>query len=248
VGADAGTPGVELLRAITPFGGPLHSEVDVTELFNALEGAQELEVTIPTYSDGAGQVSGSNGGWNVSGALEVVPGPAPSRVLAVIPLVDTIALSGSEAKEVAFTLPPGTTSTRLEYRVTGHGGAQPAAGSPCIGPAEEFCTRTHVLSADGAELVSFQPWRTDCTALCTLASFTFPGSQPFQYCQENPCGSIASVRAPRANWCPGSVTPPELYAPTPWRSAGPHTFKYAIDTIASGGQWRVSAVVIAYGD
>jgi hypothetical protein len=64
------------------------------------------------------------------------------------------------------------------------------------------------------------------------------------YCEQNPCGDILSVRAPRANWCPGSETPPLAYGGT--LSTGNHTFAFSISSIA--GQWRVSATVYAYGD
>lgn len=245
---DAGTPGLELLRAITPFGGPLHVEVDVTDVFNGLTGPRDVEVRIPTYSDAMGRVSGSNGGWNVSGTLDVKPGTPPRRVLAVLPLVETNARAMTKGQSVDFTLPAGTTKAKLEYRVTGHGGATPSAGSDCIGPAEEFCRRSHTLGADGVLLASFNPWRTDCNTLCTLTTHTWPSGQMFQYCLENPCGAISSVRAPRANWCPGSVTPPRVEEPAAWASPGAHSFSYDIDAIDGSGQWRVTAVVFAYGD
>ena len=78
--------------------------------------------------------------------------------------------------------------------------------------------------------------------------FRSPSGQNFQYCQENPCGAIQSVRAPRANWCPGSVTPPRVEEPAAWGAPGAHSFSYDIDTIDGSGLWRVTAVVFAYGD
>jgi hypothetical protein len=248
--ADGGTPpGLELVRAITPFGGPLNLEVDVTDVFNAVDGPRVLEVTIPTWSDGAGRVSGSNGGWFVTARFEVGPGPMPRKVLGVIPLLDLSATSTNRDLQQTFTLPAGTKRTRLEYRVTGHGGATATGtGTGCIGPAEEFCMRGHVLSADGVELVSYSPWRTDCTAKCTLVTGPGPSGSAFQYCQENPCGSINSVRAPRANWCPGSQTPPHVETPATWKTPGDHTFRAVIDTIEPGGLWRITAHVIAYGE
>lgn len=241
-------PGIELVRAITPFGGPLHLEIDVTDVFNGVTGPRELEVTIPTWSDGAGQVSGSNGGWYVTAIFEVAPGPPPRKVLAVIPLLDLSATSTNKDLERTFTLPEGTKRARLEYRVTGHGGATPPAGSPCIGPGEEFCIRTHTLYADGVELSSFSPWRTNCAEKCTLVTAPGPFGNQFQYCQQNPCGNIGSVRAPRANWCPGSLTPPHVESPAAWRTPGEHTFRAVIDRVEPGGIWRMTAQVIAYGD
>ncbi len=138
-------------------------------------------------------------------------------------------------------------STRVEYRVTGHGGA---AGSLtyCLGPADEFCRRVHHVYVDGTEIGRKVAWRTDCATLCTLADGGPFGQGP--YCAENPCGAIGSVQASRANWCPGSVTPPfawTLGANSAFGAPGPHALRFAIDGIDSGGVWRASAIVYAYG-
>lgn len=238
-------PGVELVRAITPFGGPLEFEVDVTDVANGLPGAHTLQVHITTWSDASGAVSGSAGGWNVSASVEVVPGEAPRKVLAVIPLFNGNVTTGGDGPELSFELPEGTLISHLDYRATGHGGG--AVTSGCIGPAEEFCKRTHTLFADGVEADAFDPWRTDCDQLCTLATHTWPSGSSFQYCEENPCGALSSVRAPRANWCPGSVTEPWPLEPVAWTTAGPHSFRWNISRVEQGGSWRVSAHVFAYG-
>lgn len=242
---DASAPALELVRAITPFGGPEHIEQDVTDAFNAITGQRIFEVTIPSYSDGAGQVSGSNGGWNVSAHLDVTPGPAPRNVLSVQSLIYTSVMStqSGQPTSLPFTLPPNTTGATIEYRVSGHGGATDNTGD-CIGPADEFCKRTHTLTMDGQPLGAKVPWRADCQKLCTQVVNDAGAGPSGKYCAENPCGSIASVQAPRANWCPGSETPPLVYNPT--LAPGDHTFGFSISTIA--GQWRVSTTVYAYGD
>lgn len=238
--ANPDAPGLELIRAITPFGGPEHLEADVTDALNGIGGDKRVfQAFITTYSDSAGQVSGSAGGWNVSAHFEVTPGDAPAKVLAVLPLTYFDDKAGGAETKLPFTLPVGTTRTRIEYRVTGHGGADGAA-TGCNAPADEFCLRTHVLTVDGAPLDTLKPWRTDCKTLCTLT----PGSPFGDYCLENPCGLPASVRAPRANWCPGSETKPFAWEPA--LTEGPHTFGFTVDKIA--GQWRVSATVYAFGD
>lgn len=248
-GADAGVaPSFELVRAITPFGGPEHIEEDVTDFFNALAKSgdgktRSLEIHISTWSDGAGKVSGSNGGWFVSAHIDVTPGPAPNDALAVIPLYNAGWDSKSTEVRVPFTLPAGTTSTRIEYRVTGHGGAS-TSDSACIGPADEFCRRKHHVKIDGASIADVTPWRNDCTKLCTMTK----GGPFANYCAENPCGLPASVRAPRANWCPGSETPPMTWTPDPLKNPGDHTFSFSIDGVADGGSWRVSATAIAFGN
>jgi hypothetical protein len=247
-GSDGGVgnglaPGIELTRAITPFGGPLAFDTDITDIVNGLPGDHTLRVEIPTYSDAEGKVSGSKGSWIVSANVLLEPGPAPRKVLALVPLVFS-PQSSATPEPFAFETPAGTTSARIEYRATGHGlgtGTVPA----CIGPAEEFCHRTHTLQLDGAELVTFDPWRTDCAALCTLTTNS-SGNGIAQYCKENPCGAPQSVRASRANWCPGSVTAPLSIDDQSLATPGAHELSLHIDALAEGGNWLVSATYFAF--
>jgi hypothetical protein len=242
---DAATepPGIELVRAITPFGGPMRFHADVTDIVNGLPGTHQLRVDITTYGDAGGQVTGSHGEWIVSSVLTLEPGAAPRKVLAVEPLLFGF-VTEAASTPVTFRVPPGATSARLEYRATGHGGVMPAPG--CIGPAEEFCPRTHSLLFDGAALDEFSPWRNDCAMLCTPASFESEVLRIPEYCAENPCGAPESVRAPRANWCPGSVTPPRVSESGVLAAPGEHEFALAIDRVEAGGLWLVSATYFAF--
>lgn len=246
--ANPKAPGLELVRAITPFGGPLTIDEDVTDVFNApnVQGPRTIHVTIPTWSDGEGKVSGSNGGWNVTVKLEVTPGEPPHKVLAATPLFYDNVGPMNATHSLMFTAPAGTTSGRIDYRVTGHGGD--TGPTSCGGnPSDEFCKRTHTVTLDGAALPTFQPWRSDCNKLCTVVKNT-SGVGPTSYCQQNPCGALASVRAPRANWCPGSETPPISFDQAALKAPGAHTFGFAIASVADGATWRVSATYFAYGD
>lgn len=239
-------PAFELVRAITPFGGPLHLDVDITDVANGIApGAHKLKVVIPTWPDGAGQVTGSNGGWTVNASIEAVPGAAPRKVLAAIPLFNgsQTALPGPGA--ISFEVPANTKNARLEYRVTGHGGADGSNDAACIGPGEEFCRRSHIIRIDGNVLDSFKPWRTDCADLCTLTHYA---AWNLDYCLENPCGLIGSVKASRANWCPGSVTPPFGWEIAPLNVPGSHTFEWEITKMLQGGVWRISATYFAFGE
>ena len=240
------SPSMELVRAITPFGGPEHIEEDVTDVFNVLarEGkTRTLEIRIATWPDGTGKVTGSNGGWTISAHLEVTPGAPPRNVLSVTSVLNQDYDSKTALGDLPFTLPAGTTSAKIEYRTTGHGGADGSA-TGCAQPADEFCKRKHHVLLDGATLQDLSPWRSDCRKLCTLAHDT----RVKDYCAENPCGAIASVKASRANWCPGNETPPFTWTPDTLTAPGDHTLQVAIDSVADGGTWRVSATVYAYGD
>jgi hypothetical protein len=245
-GADAGaaaTPGLELVRAITPFGGPLHLERDLTSIANGLPGTHRIRARINTFSDPAGLVTGSAAGWNVSAKVVLTPGPAPLHPLAVIPLFFGD-LTSADPVMSSFTVPSGTSKGFFEYRTTGHG---QAAGdlTSCSGPAEEFCRRQHTISLDGQTLKTFTPWKT-CTALCTLAKTE--GDAGVDYCVENPCGAVASVKASRANWCPGSESAPIVIDAPELANAGDHQVSWQVSQIAAGGSVRVSLIYYAFGD
>lgn len=236
-------PALELVHAVTPFGGPEHIETDVTDLFNSGSlGPQTFNVFISTGADSTGHVTGSSDGWFVSARLDVTPGMPPKNVLGVIPLFDARVNAGQTISDIPFTLPPGTTSALLEYKVTGHGGVSDTS-SACIGPADEFCQRLHHVYIDDQQIQQTTPWRTDCASECTITD-----GGPFgQYCAQNPCGDPQSVQAPRANWCPGTPSVPyEWPLPASGATPGAHTFKFAIDNVV--GYWEVSAVVYAYGN
>lgn len=237
-------PGIELVRAITPFGGPRHLEIDITDVVNGIdEGAHRIRAHITTWSDGAGQVSGSDGGWFVSGRVDLVPGPAPRDVLAVLPLYDKSYGPDARPGPQSFVVPEGTVASRIEYRVTGHGGG--AGGLGCVGPAEEFCDREHTFVVDGAVLGVFHPWRTDCANFCTVTRYESPNGGGFDYCLENPCGAMASVRAPRANWCPGDISLPYTFEPA--LTPGEHTLSWSVSALAEGGSLRTSVTYFAFG-
>jgi hypothetical protein len=235
-------PAIEIAHAITPFGGPEHLEIDVTDLANGLPGKHELAVDIAAYSDPAGQVTGSNNGWTVSAKMLATRGAAPRKVLAVVPLYAGVQSSGDTPPVVPFTVPAGTTAARIEYRTSGHGGGD--AGLGCIGPAEEFCNHPHEVLVDGAVAkMMVRTWRTDCDTLCTVTH-----GPRFDYCLQNPCGDPNSVVAPRANWCPGSMTAPFVWDDIPALTMpGAHTFGFSIVPILAGGNWQVSAVYFAFG-
>ena len=245
---DGDPPAIELVRAITPFGGPMHVEADVTDVLNGLAaGDHTVRIQIPTWSDGAGQITGSAGGWTVSAHLEMTPGPAPRKVLAVTPLWNGSLGAGDPPAPVTFTVPEGTASARIEVRATGHGGATTTDPACHSNPAEEFCHRTHTWTVDGTVIGRKELWVDTCQPWCVPADWFNADGTHFAYCSLNPCGNPMSVAAPRANWCPGSVTDPYLLDVPLLQAAGSHTFAFEVPGIAEGGIWRVSAVYVAIG-
>ena len=236
----------EVIHAITPFGGPEHLAADVTDLANALPGRHRLRVDLVSFSDPQGLVTGSNDGWTVSARIDVTPGAAPRHVLAAVPLFAGRVVAGDPLPVVSWSVPDSATSGRLEYRTSGHG--QGPRDPRCVGPSEEFCDRRHQIFVDGATVEDIEPYREDCATLCTLAH-QGPPDAGLDYCQENPCGDPASVRSPRANWCPGSMTPPFAWQDIPALAVpGTHTFSFQVSGIGTGGFWYASAIYYAYGD
>jgi hypothetical protein len=237
-----GEPKLELVRAITPFGGPMEFSVDVTDVANGLPGQHELEVHIGAWPDGEGRVSGAKGSWFVSARLEMVPGEPPRKVRAVIPLFfENWSGPGTDLRfSYDLEIPEGTRKGKIEYRATGHGGGAPISG--CIGPAEEFCSRIHEVWVRDRVVATLEPWRT-CDDNCTVVSDD--PDAPFAYCAENPCANHDSARAPRANWCPGQLTPPIVVEHPFLNIPGPQTVAWNVNRMGEG-IWTVSGVYFAY--
>ena len=129
--------------------------------------------------------------------------------------------------------------------MTGHGGVTGAAGCG-MAPAEEFCSRTHALYADEIEFDSLNPWRDDCATLCTIAHQD--GSNGgFDYCQGEPLRSHLQRQGAPRQLVSGERDPAAGLGAAGLGHAGPHSFRYQVDDIASGGSWRVSAVLFAFG-
>jgi hypothetical protein len=230
-------PSIDVMRAITPFGGPMHLEVDVTDFANARPGKHRMQAMIGTWPDPRGMTTGARGGWNVSAHVALTTGRAPTNVLAVAPLFNQLLGHGEASTSTRFELPEGTQNIRIELRTTGHGGGMDPT---CFGQAEEFCVREHSVKLDGRMVESFDITRTDCDDHCTMT-----GEPGAQYCLENPTGDPDIVMEPRAGWCPGTLS-----APHSWLlpASGLHTFEYDVDHIAPDGNIRASAIVYAIGE
>lgn len=241
---EEGRPALELVRAITPFGGPMQFEVDVTDVANGLPGEHEIEVYIGTWPDPEGRVSGSEGRWFVSAHLEMVPGTPPREVLAVVPLFsgDWKGPALDRIFSYELKIPKGAKTARLEYRATGHGGGRfdPAV---CVGPAEEFCRRKHGIYLGREPLFEGEPW-VSCDDNCQVVAND--PQAPFAYCAQNPCANHESARAPRANWCPGQLVPPIVLDDPLLTRAGKQAVSWRLDEIADGGLWTVSATYFAF--
>jgi len=242
--AQPGRTPYEIVHAITPFGGPLHLEVDITDLANVLPAQNRMRFELVSFSDPQGLVTGSNGGWTVSARIEIAPGASPRHVLSATALFAGQVTADNAPPVIDFAVPAGATRGRIEYRTSGHGQGPVAFG--CIGPAEEFCARRHQILVDGVSVENIQPYRVDCPTLCTVTHYG-AADAGFDYCLENPCGAIASVQSARANWCPGSMTPPFVWEDIAALAApGNHSFSFQIMPLSTAGFWFASAIYYAY--
>ncbi|MCA9443768.1 MAG: hypothetical protein KC964_23420, partial [Candidatus Omnitrophica bacterium] len=116
-----GQVGFEVVRAVTPFGGQMHLEADLTHLVNALTGVHSITVFISTISDSRGLVTGSAGGWNVTATLDLLVGIPEKEVISAIPLWNGVYRSDTTQPVILFIVPSGADEAFIEYRVTGHG-------------------------------------------------------------------------------------------------------------------------------
>ena len=94
----------------------------------------------------------------------------------------------------------------------------------------------------GAPIFSELVWRT-CEDNCDLVE---DPAISRSYCAQNPTGHPESAVAPRANWCPGHLTPPFVIGHAKLNEPGPVTVDFGVDLIGEGGSWTVSATYVAY--
>ena len=150
LGLDGGGE-VELLRAVTPFGGDAEWTEDVTDLAPLLTWVHPVIVTLDT----------TEGGWEVDLWMTFEPGPPPREVLRVVPLFDHANYRvPADISPVLVRMPVGVAGAALRYRFTGHS----TTGEGC----DESCERTVTVSVDGAPRLEHTPWRTDCASFVAV--------------------------------------------------------------------------------
>ncbi|MGQ8337264.1 PNGase F N-terminal domain-containing protein [Sunxiuqinia sp. A32] len=132
----------------------------------------------------------------------------------------------NDTLSVAFDVPAGIEGLQLLYTTTGHGG---------WGGGDEFNQKLNQIFIDGEEVFQLIPWRTDCATyrLYNPASGNFGNG-------------ISSSDLSRSNWCPATLTPPEVI-PLPDLAAGKHILKVVIDQGEDEGNsfnhWSVSGIL-----
>ncbi|WP_080778220.1 GLPGLI family protein [Chryseobacterium phocaeense] len=241
------SPAVEMMRFFTAFGIRKFNHIqlkgkdwqtispyrqDITELKPSLSG-KELWV-------GAFIGNYDKGGHTIS--LEITIHKSDQTVHKnniVIPLFNTLNIMEMAGQEystlfdkdngllVEFTLQKDLKNAQLRYLTTGHGGWE---------NGDEFVPKANSIFLDGKMTFSFVPWRSDCGSyrLYNPASGNFPDG-------------LSSSDLSRSNWCPGTVTNPNII-PLGDLKAGKHTIQVKIPQGAPEGtsfsSWNVSGVLI----
>lgn len=241
-------PPLELMRFFTPFGVSGFNNYTKIEGYNWADSAkysQEITELIP--QDGSeiwiGIFIGNydKGGHLASLKLKIHPSFGNSEKVEnkwIQPIFNTMnimEMSGqnygtmfhNDSLKVEVEIPKGLESLSLRFTSTGHGG---------WGGGDEFNPKMNEIFIDDKLVYKFIPWRDDCATFRLLN----PASGNFG-------NGLTSSDLSRSNWCPGSVTIPEIIILNDL-TPGLHTFKIAIPIGEKEGgsfsAWNISGTLI----
>lgn len=240
-------PVIELMRFFTPFGvGHFNSfklkdkqwqesafyRQDISELYNELSNKDiYVGVFIGNYDKGGHKVS-----LNVTIHKDEKKYFSYNFSEPLFNTTNVMEMGGQEygtlfdnekGLEVTFTLKKDVNNAMLRYITTGHGGWE---------NGDEFVPKLNSIYLDQVEAFKFIPWRQDCGS---YRSYN-PVSGNFE-------NGLSSSDYSRANWCPGTVTPPNMI-PLGDLKAGTHTITIKIPQGKPEGtsfsSWNVSGVLL----
>ena len=242
------TPPVELMRFFTAFGtGHFNDKRQINNYPWAGDVIYKQEVTslIPSEPQDiwVGVFIGNydKGGHIISLELDFYPSFEEDAVTSqryIQPLfstINTLEMSGqnygrffnNDTLRVEFQLPEDVTDLQLLYTSTGHGG---------WGGGDEFNPKLNQIFMDGKSIFNTIPWRTDCATY----RFSNPASGNFG-------NGLSSSDLSRSNWCPGTLTPPDII-PLKNLKAGHHVLLVVIDQGKDEGEsfnhWGVTGVIV----
>lgn len=241
------SPLLELMRFFTPFGIKQYGHIqlkdktwqesvsyrqDISELQSALSNQEVYVGTfIGNYDKGGHKIS-----LNITIHDEEKQSPKNTFLLPLFNTTNVMEMAGQEYAtmfnndkgiEVSFTLEKDFKNVKLRYITTGHGGWE---------NGDEFVPKKNTLFLDGKEAFSFVPWRMDCGSYRLFN----PASGNFE-------NGLSSSDYSRSNWCPGTVTNPNLIDLGDLK-AGKHTIQVKIPQGKDEGtyfnSWNVSGVLI----
>ncbi|WP_231425038.1 PNGase F N-terminal domain-containing protein [Pedobacter sp. Leaf250] len=241
------SPVIEVMRFFTPFGvgqynylklkdkkwaDRVYYRQDVSELFPLVNGKEVwIAVFIGNYDKGGHKISLNitlhNAGREKVDKALILPLFNSTNVMEMAGQEYATMFSSDKGLEVSFTLIKDVKDAKLRYITTGHGG---------WGGGDEFVPRKNTIWLDGKEAFAFIPWRQDCGSY----RLSNPASGNFET-------GLSSSDLSRSNWCPGTVTNPNIISLGDLK-AGDHTIKVTIPMGlpqgSSSSAWNVSGVLL----
>lgn len=240
-------PVIELMRFFTPFGvgkynylklkdknwaDKVYYRQEVSELFPLMNGKEVwVAVFIGNYDKGGHRVS-----MNITLHQDRQEKAEKEVFMPLFNSTNVMEMAGQEyatmfssdkGLEVSFTLAKELKDAKLRYITTGHGG---------WGGGDEFVPKKNTIILDGKETFAIIPWRTDCGSY----RLSNPASGNFE-------SGLSSSDLSRSNWCPGTVTNPNMI-PLGNLKAGTHTIKVTIPMGlpegSSSSAWNVSGLLL----
>ncbi len=175
---------VQLIRYITPYGVACSHELDVTDYMSLLQGEVELRVFIDTWG---------TGGWQLTLDTNYTAGEPQYAYSDVIEVWDDTYSFGDPANlqpipTFNVDIPQAVEASHLRVSTTGHNW-----GGNNTGNAAEFYNATHYLDINGTQAFTQHLWNQ---------------------CNPNPDGCTGQQGTwsySRAGWCPGAISPPNVY-------------------------------------
>ena len=184
---------IQLIRYITPYGVGCNHELDVTDYMSMLQGEIEFRVFIDTWG---------TGGWQLTLDFEYNQGSPEYLYGDVVEVWDGGYSFGDPenlqpVETFSGSIHEDVESSHLRVSNTGHGW-----GPNNTFNAAEFFNATHYIDIDGTETFIQNLWNV---------------------CNPNPdgcTGQQGSWTHSRAGWCPGAISPPNIYDLTPYVGTG----------------------------
>ncbi len=229
-GSDREPAQVELMRFITPYGGPASFEQDLTALAPLLQGKKTLRTTISSFSE--------EPSWRVSVTLSYSDvGAGHRRPFFAKQLFRNEHVTAEDNILIGTVeIPPNVERPRLRIITTGHA---------TDGAAEnEFVSCSHILKVGDRTIARWRPWSEEGGLLRDL--------NPQSGRQVIEGRALWSSDLDRSGWHPGLAVEP-LLIPIPELTPreAPHTVELRIvgirrtDADGHHGYFNVSAVVVA---
>ncbi|KAB1067721.1 T9SS type A sorting domain-containing protein [Tamlana haliotis] len=194
---------IQIIRYATPYGVGCSHTIDLTDYASLLQGEVQLRMYIATFG---------TGGWQISLDFDYEKGTPEYLYSKVDELWDGTWEFGNPTNLQPipvnnYTYDSNVLKSHLRLSTTGHGwGANNSQN------AAEFYEAYHFIDVDGLVNTLQNTWKI---------------------CNPNPdncIGQRGEWAYNRSGWCPGAISPPDIYDMTPQIAKGTVDFGYRFDT------------------